>query len=63
MDPATGAGRRWMGERTWHMSGMPTGDEEIDRATRLGFVCTGRSAIDGQGRPYPLIHLRSAPAG
>jgi putative acetyltransferase len=24
---------------------------------RLGFVPTGRSAIDGQGRPYPLIHL------
>lgn len=25
---------------------------------RLGFVCTGRSETDGQGRPYPLIHLR-----
>lgn len=24
---------------------------------RLGFVPTGRSAHDGQGRPYPLIHL------
>jgi putative acetyltransferase len=29
---------------------------------RLGFVETGRSAIDGQGRPYPLIHLRYAGA-
>ncbi|MCF6371073.1 acetyltransferase [Rhizobium halophilum] len=25
---------------------------------RLGFVQTGRSEIDGQGRPYPLIHLK-----
>jgi putative acetyltransferase len=25
---------------------------------RLGFQRTGRSGIDGQGRPYPLIHLR-----
>jgi len=24
----------------------------------LGFERTGRSDIDGQGRPYPLIHLR-----
>lgn len=24
---------------------------------RLGFVPTGRSALDGQGRPYPLVHL------
>jgi putative acetyltransferase len=27
---------------------------------RLGFEHLGRSAIDGQGRPYPLIHLRHA---
>lgn len=25
---------------------------------RLGFEPTGRSALDGQGRPYPLVHLR-----
>lgn len=24
---------------------------------RLGFVQTGRSELDGSGRPYPLIHL------
>lgn len=24
----------------------------------MGFVETGRSPLDGQGRPYPLIHLR-----
>ena len=25
---------------------------------RLGFEPTGRSDFDGQGRPYPLVHLR-----
>ena len=25
---------------------------------RLGFVPTGRSMHDGQGRPYPLVHLK-----
>ena len=29
---------------------------------RLGFERCGRSVIDGQGRPYPLIHLRHAKA-
>jgi len=24
----------------------------------LGFVPTGRSELDGQGRPYPLLHMR-----
>jgi len=28
---------------------------------RIGFVRTGRSAVDGQGRRYPLIHLRFQP--
>lgn len=28
---------------------------------RLGFVRTGRSAIDDQGRAYPLIHMRLDP--
>lgn len=26
----------------------------------LGFIPTGRSEVDGQGRPYPLIHLQYA---
>lgn len=26
---------------------------------RMGFVVTGRSALDGQGRGYPLLHLKS----
>lgn len=25
---------------------------------RLGFEVAGRSALDGQGRPFPLLHLR-----
>ena len=25
---------------------------------RMGFTETGRSSVDSQGRPYPLIHLR-----
>jgi putative acetyltransferase len=28
---------------------------------RMGFARTGRSDCDGQGRPYPLLHLRYAP--
>lgn len=28
---------------------------------RMNFARTGRSDTDGQGRPYPLIHLRYAP--
>lgn len=27
----------------------------------IGFLRTGRSSLDGQGRPYPLIHLRHSP--
>jgi putative acetyltransferase len=30
---------------------------------RMGFVETGRSPVDGCGRPYPLIHLRSVASG
>jgi len=25
---------------------------------RMGFIETGRSEVDSQGRPYPLLHLR-----
>lgn len=28
---------------------------------RMGFASTGRSDRDGQGRPYPLIHLHFSP--
>lgn len=42
--------------------GMTTDvNEQNERAVgfyeRMGFVRTGRSPRDGQGRPYPLIHL------
>ncbi len=30
---------------------------------RLGFTVVGRWLLDGQGRPYPLLHLRSGGAG
>ncbi len=30
---------------------------------RLGFTIVGHSPLDGQGRPYPLLHLRAGEAG
>lgn len=27
---------------------------------RLGFAQVGRSPLDGEGRPYPLLHLAQA---
>ena len=40
-------------------------NEENDGALafyrRLGFEVVGRSATDGDGRPYPLLHMRRAP--
>lgn len=29
----------------------------------MGFQRTGRSALDGQGRPYPLVHLKHGTSG
>ena len=29
---------------------------------KLGFVVTGRSPLDDQGRPYPLLHMKFGPA-
>ncbi|MGY3943415.1 GNAT family N-acetyltransferase [Aeromonas tecta] len=28
---------------------------------RMGFVVVGRSPLDGEGRPYPLLHMALAP--
>lgn len=28
--------------------------------TRMGFVVAGRSPLDSEGRPYPLLHMRYA---
>jgi putative acetyltransferase len=43
--------------------GLTTDVNEQNRSAlafyeHLGFERTGRSPVDGQGRPYPLIHLR-----
>lgn len=27
---------------------------------KMGFTVTGRSALDGQGKPYPLLHMAQA---
>lgn len=35
--------------------------QAIDFYDHLGFKQIGRSDLDGQGRPYPLLHLRSSP--
>ncbi|WP_022682173.1 acetyltransferase [Sphingobium bisphenolivorans] len=37
-------------------------EQAIGFYERLNFARTGRSDTDGQGRPYPLLHLRHAPA-
>ncbi len=29
---------------------------------KMGFVVTGRSSLDGQGKPYPLLHMVLAPS-
>lgn len=29
---------------------------------RHGFTVAGRSEVDGEGRPYPLLHLTRSPA-
>jgi putative acetyltransferase len=65
IDPAnrgTGIGRMLV-EHALHLHPALTTDvnEQNNQAIafyeRMGFQRTGRSGIDGQGRPYPLIHL------
>ena len=29
---------------------------------KMGFTVTGRSPLDGQGKPYPLLHMALAPS-
>jgi putative acetyltransferase len=36
-------------------------DQAVGFYERMGFVQTGRSPLDGQGRPYPLLHLAYRP--
>jgi len=35
-------------------------EQAIGFYLRLGFEVVGRSALDGMGKPYPLLHLRLA---
>ena len=69
IDPAhrgTGVGRALVGHA---LERHPTLTTEVNEQNgqavgfyeRLGFVPVGRSEIDGQGRAYPLIHLRFGP--
>ena len=60
-----GAGRR-MVRHAQELYGELTTEvnEQNDAARRFyeacGFVVTGRSEVDGQGRPYPLLRMRLA---
>jgi putative acetyltransferase len=61
----SGIGRMLVDEAIRRHPNLSTAvNEQNLRATgfyeRLGFERCGRSLLDGQGRPYPLIHLRYA---
>ncbi|CAB3865650.1 acetyltransferase [Achromobacter xylosoxidans] len=66
VDPAargTGVGRALVEDALRRYPGLSTDVNEqnaqaIGFYERLGFERTGRSERDGQGRAYPLIHLR-----
>jgi len=69
IDPAfhgIGTGRRLVSHALGlHPTITTDVNEQNERAigfyARLGFVRTGRSPIDDQGRPYPLLHMRLGP--
>jgi putative acetyltransferase len=63
----SGIGRSLVEEAVRRYPGLSTDVNEqnlqaIGFYERLGFERCGCSATDGQGRPYPLIHLRYAKA-
>lgn len=66
VDPAShgrGVGRALVAHGlTLHPAMTTDVNEQNEAAVRfyehMGFRATGRSALDAQGRPYPLIHLR-----
>lgn len=58
-----GIGRALIGVALAHYPQLTTDVNEQNAQAlafyqRLGFVRTGRSALDGQGRAYPLLHLQ-----
>ncbi|AOI78944.1 acetyltransferase [Burkholderia sp. NRF60-BP8] len=64
----TGVGRRLVEEALERHPDLSTDVNEQNEAAagfyeRLGFERCGRSEVDGQGRPYPLIHLRYRGSG
>lgn len=36
-------------------------DQAIGFYRRMGFLVEGRSALDGAGKPFPILHMRHAP--
>ncbi len=68
VDPAfhgLGVGRALVEDAIRRHPGLSTDVNEQNHQAmgfyeRLGFERNGHSAVDGQGRPYPLIHLRYA---
>lgn len=66
VDPAAhgrGVGRSLVERALAHRAAVTVDvNEQNPRAVgfyeRLGFARTGRSPVDDQGRPYPLIHMR-----
>ncbi|TGN96060.1 acetyltransferase [Burkholderia sp. USMB20] len=71
VDPAhhgAGVGRRLVEAALGRHPDLSTDVNEQNEAAaefyeRLGFERCRRSALDGQGRPYPLIHLRYRSGG
>ena len=62
-DRHQGVGRALVGHALQLQSAITTEVNEQNAQAvgfyeHLGFVRTGRSADDGQGRPYPLIHMQ-----
>lgn len=70
VDPACrgrGVGRQLLGHAIDHLGATALDVNEqnpqaIGFYERMGFRAIGRSPLDGQGRPFPLIHMALRPA-
>jgi putative acetyltransferase len=40
-----------------HMDVNEQNEQAVDFYRKMGFTQTGRSAVDGMGKPYPLLHF------